>query len=133
MTTEASVACRLRVCLRRAILALLVLHHPAFAATIVVDNTTCNLVDAVTAAETDIATGDCPAGSGTDTIELTSDVTLTSVNNSALFGDSGLPLVTTDIIVEGGGFTIQRGAGAPPFRIFAVDSGGALTLHPRTC
>ena len=61
---------------RVALAVLLVLFsHPALAATIVVDETTCTLVDAITAANTDSPVGGCTAGSGPDTIELTTNVT----------------------------------------------------------
>src|SRR5262245_56660682 len=55
---------------------------PALAATISVTDT-CTLVDAITAANTDTATGACPAGSGADTIILPAGSTqaLDSVNN----------------------------------------------------
>src|SRR5437870_6874632 len=57
---------------------------PALAATLNVNGTTCTLIDAITAANTDAATGGCVAGSGADTLVLqTSSVhTLTTVNNS---------------------------------------------------
>jgi hypothetical protein len=97
--------------------------HPALAATIVVDETTCTLVDAITAANTDTAVGGCAAGSGADTIELTTDVILTEVNNDdGEEGDNGLPVVETDITIEGGEFTIERDADAPPFRLFLVNA-----------
>jgi len=111
---------------------LVVLSHPLWAATIIVDETTCTLVDAITAANTDSAVGGCAAGSGPDTIELTTDVTLTEVNNSGTYGDNGLPVVASDITVEGGGFTIERDANAPAFRLFAVYYGGTLNLNDVT-
>ena len=81
-----------------ALVVLLVLFsHPALAATIVVDNTMCNLVDAVTAANTDSPTGGCSAGSGADTIVLTADLMTT--------GSS--PLVSSEITVAGNDFTIE--------------------------
>ena len=40
-------------------------------------NDTCSLKNAITAANTDTATGGCAAGSGADTITLTGDVTVT--------------------------------------------------------
>lgn len=55
----------------------------AQAATITVDGATCTLVDAIDAANSDTATGGCPAGSGADTIELQTNVTLTTVNYSS--------------------------------------------------
>ena len=119
---------------RVALAALLVIFsHPALAATIVVDETTCTLVDAITAANTDAAVGGCTAGSGADTIELTTNVTLTTVNNGLPFvGDNGLPVVESDIILEGAGHTIERDTGAPAFRLFAVETSGTLTLHDLT-
>ena len=48
----------------------------AQAATINVDGG-CSLVDAITAANSDTATGGCSAGSGADTIELESSTTYT--------------------------------------------------------
>jgi hypothetical protein len=103
---------------RIALAVLLVLSHPLWAATIIVDETTCTLVDAITAANTDTAIGGCTAGSGADTIELTTDVTLTDVNN----GSNGLPVVESEISVSGGGFTIERDADAPPFSLFLVSA-----------
>jgi predicted outer membrane repeat protein len=117
---------------RLALSALFLLSPPLMAATIIVDETTCTLVDAVTAANLDAATGGCPAGSGPDTIELTVDVTLTTVNNHAVDCDNGLPAVMSEITVEGGGFTIDRDAAAPPFRFFAVEANGKLTLNELT-
>jgi hypothetical protein len=110
---------------------LLVLSHPLRAATIIVDETTCTLVDAITAANADAAVGGCPAGSGADTIQLTTDVTLTEVNNYYL-GDNGLPFVEGEIIIEGGGFTIERNVDAPPFRLVVVRSGASLSLDDIT-
>jgi len=95
---------------------LLVLSHPVWAATIVVDETTCTLVDAIDSANTDTAVGGCVAGSGPDTIELTTDVTLTEPNN----GDTGLPVVETEITIEGRGFTIERDRAALRFRLLLV-------------
>ena len=66
---------------------------PALAATIPVGGA-CTLVEAITAANTDTATGGCPAGSGADTIVLPpgSTQTLTKVDNDT-FGPTGLPVV----------------------------------------
>jgi len=119
------------------VVALLVLSHPLWAATIIVDETTCTLVDAVTAANTDAAVGGCPAGSGADTIELTTDVTLTDPDNY-FGGDNGLPVVESEITLEGNGFTIERDPAAPPFRFWSVDllnpptTWGDLTLNDVT-
>ena len=68
------------------------------AATITV-NATCSLSDAITAANTDTATGGCSAGSGADTISLSGSITLTSA----------LPQITTALTINGNGHTINGG------------------------
>ena len=105
---------------------LFVRPQSVFAANIAVGGT-CTLIDAITAANTDTATGGCSAGSGADTIILTADVSLTNVNN-ATDGDNGLPSITSNITIEGNGFTINRPLSSPDFRIFHVAGAGTLTL-----
>jgi hypothetical protein len=102
---------------------------PVWAATINVDGTTCTLVDAITAANNDTATGGCTAGSGDDTLVLPAGgtFTLTTVNNSTLNGATGLPVVTSTITIAGHGSTVERQAGAPAFRLLAVGAAGNLT------
>jgi len=117
---------------RIALAVLLLLSHPLWAATIIVDETTCTLVDAIDAANMDSPVGGCAPGSGADTIELTTDVTLTEVNNSDSFGDTGLPIIESDITIEGGDFTIERALNAPAFRLFKVAENGTLTLKDLT-
>ncbi len=106
---------------------------PALAATIQVNGTTCKLVNAITAANTNTATGGCRAGSGADTLVLRAGSihTLTAVNNTT-YGPTGLPVVRSKITIEGHGSTIRRGAGAPAFRILAVNDTGNLTLTETT-
>jgi hypothetical protein len=113
---------------RIALMVLLVLSHPLWAATIVVDETTCTLVEAINAANWDASLGGCPAGSGADTIELTTNVSLSSVA-STYNGATGLPLVNSDIKLEGRGFTIERDPDAPAFRLFLVKRYHTLTLQ----
>ena len=62
-------------------------QSPGLAATIPV-NANCTLIDAITAANTDTATGGCPAGSGVDTIVPPpgSTQTLPTVNNNTNYG-----------------------------------------------
>lgn len=102
----------------------------------------CSLVDAITAANADVATGSCPAGSGADTLHLPAGSTqlLTSVNNSpafdadhpAVWGPTGLPIVTSEILIKGHGSSIRRAPEAEPFRILGVNPGGKLTLQRTT-
>ena len=75
----------------------------------------CTLADAITAANADEAAGECPAGDGADIISLSDDITLTAA----------LPQITTEITIEGNGFTIS---GNNRFRIFVVN-GGTLTVN----
>ena len=105
---------------------------PALAATITVTGT-CTLVDAITAANTDIATGGCPAGRGADVIVLTEDVTLTAVDNTT-DSPNGLPSVTSPITINGNTHTLQRSAvsGTPDFRLSHVAYSGNLTLKEIT-
>ena len=107
-------------------------QNPGLAATIPV-NADCTLVDAITAANTDTATGGCSAGSGADTIVLPagSTHTLTSVNNDT-YGPTGLPVISSVITIAGLGSTIARDSTAPDFRILVVSNMGELTLQETT-
>ncbi|MGH8569642.1 MAG: hypothetical protein ACREXU_16955, partial [Gammaproteobacteria bacterium] len=106
---------------------------PALAATIAVDGSTCTLVDAITAANTDAPTGGCTAGSGADTLELVPGSThgLTAIADTTYgYGTSGLPLVTSKITIAGHGSTIERLS--LTFRLLAVSATGDLTLQNLT-
>lgn len=100
----------------------------------------CTLVDAITAANNNAATGGCPSGAGADILNLNSDVILTTVNNNAN-GSNGLPSIVSDVTINGNGHTIERDSAltcSPPvdpnhdFRIFHVASSGTLTLNEVT-
>ncbi|MYD08423.1 MAG: hypothetical protein F4X02_00135 [Chloroflexi bacterium] len=78
----------------------------------------CPLADQIAAANTDAPAGGCPAGSGHDVIRLSANIKL----------DAPLPPITSEITIEGNGYTIS---GADKFRIFDVD-GGALTISQAT-
>ncbi|MGQ0620368.1 MAG: choice-of-anchor Q domain-containing protein [Panacagrimonas sp.] len=102
---------------------------PAQAAVIFVDGSTCSLVGAINNANNGNDGGNgCAAGSaGPDTLVLTANQTLTTVNNTT-FGPTGLPLVTSQIIIEGDDHRIAR-VSTDPFRILAINSTGNLTLQ----
>jgi hypothetical protein len=88
----------------------------------------CTLVDAITAANTDTVTGGCSAGSGADILILPrSTQTLTAVNNNTN-GPTGLPVIISELTIEGNGSTITRDS-ALEFRILAVGATGNLTLQ----
>ncbi len=93
----------------------------------------CTLVDAITAANRDTPTGGCPAGGGADTLILPagSNQTPSSVDNDT-YGPTGLPLITSAIVIDGNGSTIGRVPATPDFRILAIGSGGDLTLQETT-
>ncbi|MDE2777661.1 MAG: hypothetical protein OXI77_17170 [Chloroflexota bacterium] len=74
----------------------------------------CPLPDQIIAANTDRAVGSCPAGNGADTIHMIRDFTL----------EAKLPPITSDITLEGNGYTIS---GDNQFGLFEID-GGALTI-----
>ena len=102
------------------------------------DNGVCSLIEAIeNANDTDTTQhDDCAAGdhTGADTINLPagSTFTLNSVNNTS-HGNNGLPVISSQVTIEGNGATIERGGVTPPqFRIFAVDPGGGLTLNQAT-
>ncbi len=71
------------------------------------NGTPCRFIDAVTAANTDTVTGDCPAGSGADTITLIMNVIL----------EAHVPDITSEISIEGGGFSISGSDGDSLFKI----------------
>ena len=70
----------------------------------------CTLSQQIEAANRDRAVGECPAGDGADTISLHDDVQLSEA----------LPIVTSSIVIKGGGHTIDAGG---QFRIFEASNG----------
>ncbi len=54
--------------------------------------------------------------------------TLTSANNTGVFGGNGLPVITGDVTIRGAFSVIERDSTAPEFRILEVDRGGSLTV-----
>ena len=120
---------------------LLLATSGADAATITADGTTCTLADAIVAANTDTATGGCPAGdTGADLIVLDADVTLTAVDGSSTVHDglaAGLPDVVDDLVIRAGSgsviqreptFTCEAATADPVFRIFNLES-ASLSLE----
>lgn len=106
---------------------------PALAANIDVNGTTCTVANAIRSANMDTAVGGCTAGNGADTLVLAPNSThaLTMVED-ATYGPTGLPLVRSQITIAGNNSTIERGAGAPEFRILAVGDTGNLSLQALT-
>jgi hypothetical protein len=83
----------------------------------------CSLTEAINSANNDAPDPDCPSTSplGNDTIVLPKKKTikLTTVNNS-IYGDTGLPVITSSITITGNGAKLARKSNAPAFRILAV-------------
>ena len=76
---------------------------------------------------------DCTAGSGADIIVLPKVTHALSVVNNITFDATGLPVITSQITIEGHDAQITRKGGAPPaFRLIAVGATGDLTLKDVT-
>ncbi len=84
----------------------------------------CSLPDAIRSANTDSVVGGCEAGSGADIINIPQQtITLTNAAvDGEQYGESGLPLINSEISIQGNGATIERDSSADPFRILALDS-----------
>jgi hypothetical protein len=111
----------------------------------VADDGVCTLVEAITASNNNAASGatpgECIAGSGTDTIQLTVDVTLSqaAVLNDSFYGNTALPYINSNIVIDGMGHSLQRDSNlscnvdsiADPseFRLFFVDETGVLLVQ----
>ena len=94
---------------------------------VALNGTRCELADAIKAANTDSASGGCPAGSGADTITFHSDVAL-----RAKLPDT----ITSDITIEGGGHTLSRFQSkqelVPEFRLLKIESGATVVINNLT-
>ena len=101
----------------------------------------CSISEAIVNANDDAQThGDCATGSGVDTINLSQNITLTAqIDSSPVHGRTGTPALTSSIIIDGKGFTIQRDTSLlcnmnnvdeiTEFRILRVSSTANLTLQ----
>lgn len=93
---------------------------PTHAADFTASNAT-ELIDAINTAN----------GNGVaDTITLTSNITLTAIDNNT-DGDNGLPSITSEIEIIGNGHTIlrSRAGSTPDFRFFHIATTGDLNLN----
>jgi hypothetical protein len=91
----------------------------------------CSLIEAIENANTDSDThSDCAPGSGADIIVLPpSSFQLLNVSHNSLYGATGLPVISSEITIEGNNSTIARADLAPAFRILAVDKGAVLRMN----
>lgn len=106
---------------RTALVSALMLATGAQAATINVDGVTCTLPDAITAADTDTATGGCSAGAGVDELEL-------DISGSPFTLSGSLPNINSEVTINGNESTITGDGSSRIFSIYA----GSLTLNDVT-
>ena len=94
----------------------------------------CSLIEAIDNANVDAVTHvDCLPGSGADVIGLAPSATYVLNEVSALhYGPNGLPIVASNITIEGRNSTIRRAPGSPAFRLLVVNSSGTLFLRDLT-
>jgi CSLREA domain-containing protein len=92
----------------------------------------CTLREAINNANTDAnASSDCAAGNGADVIVLPlgETFTLTQVDSGFSPDFNALPVITSDITINGAFSSLTRDSTAADFRIFKVNVTGKLTLN----
>jgi hypothetical protein len=111
------------------LIALLASSVAAQANTIIVNGASCTLQNAITAANADTPIGGCPSGGGPDTIKLTANIILDTVDNET-DGPNGLPSLTSQLILNGQGHIITRANdfGTPEFRIIHIAQTGSVEI-----
>ena len=93
----------------------------------------CSLTEAIHNAQ-DLNTGqpysDCAMGDpvGPDTVILSGNTYTLTASDNDLYGDTGLPVISDTVTIQGAGATIRRDGAAADFRILAVNPTGDLTL-----
>ncbi|MBZ0101376.1 MAG: hypothetical protein K8I65_04335 [Thermoanaerobaculia bacterium] len=92
----------------------------------------CSLVEAITAANTAVAAGGCPAGNEGAVIELPPGGSFRF--STATEGVNALPVIRRSVTIRGNGSRIERDPalpcpGVPDLRLFEVADGGILTLE----
>jgi len=100
---------------------------------VIADDGLCSLREAITAANTDTASGasggECVAGSGADTITFDGSVFSTA---QIITLTSALPTVTGTLVINGPGEALLTVDGANSYRVFYNGSGADLTLSDMT-
>ena len=94
------------------------LASPVYAADIAVSGG-CSLTDAIFAANNDEAVGLCPAGDGADVLALSANILI----------QFDLPKITSDMTIEGKGYTIN---GNNRFRVFYIEEDSTVAIHDLT-
>lgn len=95
------------------------------AATIAVDGTNCTLPDAITAANNDTFTNGCSAGSGNDILEL-------NINASPIVLTNSLPIIATNMAINGNGSIIERDSNVLEFGIMEINNAAVVRLNEVT-
>jgi hypothetical protein len=99
----------------------------------VADDGQCSLIEAILNANNDdqlyTSLGECAAGNGADIINLPPGG-LFNLTGAYASSNNGLPVITSNITIEGNGSTIA--GNNSDFRIFAVNPDGDLTLRDTT-
>lgn len=72
------------------------------------DGTGCTLHDAIKAANTDLAVGECAAGSGDDVINITSAAPITFSEAGDSVYRSALPVIKSNLSINGNGVVLRR-------------------------
>jgi predicted outer membrane repeat protein len=91
-------------------------------------NGNCSLIEAIRSANTDSAVDACPAGSGSDQLNLGGATYSLSVHNDTNYGYNATPCITSHISIIGGGALITRSSNSD-FRLICVDNSGHLVLE----
>lgn len=109
----------------------------------VADDGVCSISEAIISANNDTTSGampgECPAGNGADIIQLTGDILFLQQNHDDnVFGRTATPAVTSNITLEGMGFSLERDSmltcntdntsDPEEFRLLRVADGGSLHL-----
>jgi hypothetical protein len=128
-------------------LLVLSLANTVLAVTITVDGTDggvfndgiCSISEAILSANTDTAYDSCTAGNGIDTIILSSNIVLSTAFGVNGNGSHGMPLITSQIVLEGMGFSIERESSlncnlnritdSGEFRLIEINLNGNLSLN----
>jgi predicted outer membrane repeat protein len=106
----------------------------------ITSNGSCSLIEAIANANdtgtgqphADCAAGD-PAGADVVTLPAAGNFELTAAHGYYYYGDTGLPLISGDVTIDGNDATILGlTSGSVNFRMFAVDARGHLQLNNTT-
>jgi len=88
-----------------------------------IENQNCSIIEAFRSANNDESIDACEQGSGPDIIVLPDNSTFTIDTPYVTDGENALPVITTEITIEGNGSTIERDlTGDDNFRIIEIDN-----------